>query len=794
MKKILLLLLLIAGFSNAQTVNIPDANFKAKLLSANAINGIALNANNQSIVIDINGNNEIEVSEALDVASLYVSNSNISDLAGVQGFSNLKLLNCSGNYITTPLDLTSMTQLEALNIVSNNGVIPLLDLSGLSSFAFLSADNATVTTLNASGTNLINLYSLNVTNLNVSNCTSLIYIMALTDELQSINVAGCTMLSSLQVYSNYNLTSLDVSGLTNLTELICMSNNLSYLNLTGTTNLEYIDCKHNLLTNLDVSTSPAITHLDCSANLFTTLDFSNLSQLNQLNIDYNPNLESLYIKNGANETFTPYSFSSSNLIFICADEDQVAFLQTEFEYSMPNTIVTSYCSFAPGGSYNSISGHLTFDANSDGCDVSDLPKSNIRLSLLEGTNLMKQTFSNFYGNYIFYSQIGNFTVTPQIENASWFTFSPSSATIPFSTLGNTTTQNFCLAPVGVHNDIEIVIAPINAARPGFDATYQIVYRNKGNQLVSGTIYFSYEEDVLDFVSSSQTLASQSSGNLSWNYSNLMPFESRSFIVTLNVNSPTEIPAVNIGDLLDFSAVITSITPDEFTGDNSFVLNQTVVGSYDPNDKVCLEGTIVPVSKIGDYLHYTINFENTGTAAATFVVVKDIIDVTKFDINSLQIMNSSHLMTTRITGNQVEFIFENINLESNEHGNVTFKIKTKNTLVEGNTVTNKANIYFDYNAPVITNTTSTTFQILSNGDFELDNSIAIAPNPAKNNVNINCNNNVKTIELFDVQGRVLITQIVNNSQTQLDVSNYTNGIYFVKITTEKGVKIEKIIKE
>lgn len=83
MKKILLLLLLIAGFSNAQTVNIPDANFKAKLLSANAINGIALNANNQSIVIDINGNNEIEVSEALDVASLYVSNSNISDLAGV---------------------------------------------------------------------------------------------------------------------------------------------------------------------------------------------------------------------------------------------------------------------------------------------------------------------------------------------------------------------------------------------------------------------------------------------------------------------------------------------------------------------------------------------------------------------------------------------------------------------------------------------------------------------------------------------------------------------------------------
>jgi hypothetical protein len=175
-------------------------------------------------------------------------------------------------------------------------------------------------------------------------------------------------------------------------------------------------------------------------------------------------------------------------------------------------------------------------------------------------------------------------------------------------------------------------------------------------------------------------------------------------------------------------------------------------------------------------------------------VKDMIDTTKFDISTLQVLHASHPMETRIAGNKVEFIFDDINLGSNQHGNVVFKIKTKSTLVEGNTVTNNANIYFDYNFPIETNTTFTTFQTLSNGEFPIDSSVVIAPNPTKNNVNINCNNTIKSIQLFDVQGRVLMTQLANDSEFTIDIFNYTNGIYFVKVITENGTTIEKIIKE
>jgi uncharacterized repeat protein (TIGR01451 family) len=64
------------------------------------------------------------------------------------------------------------------------------------------------------------------------------------------------------------------------------------------------------------------------------------------------------------------------------------------------------------------------------------------------------------------------------------------------------------------------------------------------------------------------------------------------------------------------------------------LNQTVVGSFDPNDKTCLEGEIVSPELIGKNVHYLIRFENTGTANAENIVVTDYIDTTVFDINTL----------------------------------------------------------------------------------------------------------------------------------------------------------------
>ena len=69
-----------------------------------------------------------------------------------------------------------------------------------------------------------------------------------------------------------------------------------------------------------------------------------------------------------------------------------------------------------------------------------------------------------------------------------------------------------------------------------------------------------------------------------------------------------------------------------------------------------------------------------------------------------------------------------------------------------------------------------------------------PNPTKDIININSNYNIKSIQLLDLQGRLLETKLVNETQSSFNIANYSNGIYFVKVTSDKGTKTIKIIKE
>ena len=259
----------------------------------------------------------------------------------------------------------------------------------------------------------------------------------------------------------------------------------------------------------------------------------------------------------------------------------------------------------------------------------------------------------------------------------------------------------------------------------------------------------------------------------------------------------ESPAVNNGDILNYTATITTSNTDETPTDNTFTLDQTVVGSYDPNDKTCLQGTTITQSEVGKYVHYVIRFENTGTFPAEKIVVKDMIDLTKFDIATLVPLKGSHEFYTRIKDNKVEFIFENINLDFNDatnDGYVAFKIKTKPTLVVGNTFTNNANIYFDYNFPITTNTYTTTVAALSTQDFDFGNYFSVYPNPAKDVLNIQTKQDlsVNSVEIYNQLGQIVLA--VTNAVNTVDVANLASGTYFVKVNTDKGSANMKFVKE
>jgi len=289
---------------------------------------------------------------------------------------------------------------------------------------------------------------------------------------------------------------------------------------------------------------------------------------------------------------------------------------------------------------------------------------------------------------------------------------------------------------------------------------------------------------MDYINATQSADQVADGIVKWDFINLLPFEKREITVSLKVHRPTDTPAVNAGDKLYLSASIL---------DNIFTLENTVVGSNDPNDKTCLQGVRVHPDMISKYVDYLIRFENTGNYAAENVVVKDIIDTKRFDVSSLQITDASHKVYTRIEGNKVEFIFENIQLpfdDANNDGYIAFKIKTLPTLIVGDSLKNLADIYFDYNFPIRTNEAKSRFAIpVSTSD--LITNIKIYPNPVKDILYLDTDGVWTKAEIFDISGRIL--RAVSLEDNSIDISGLESGTYVFRLRNGEKIGRVKFVK-
>lgn len=760
----------IKDFDYSDVVDIPDDGFKNALTSTICadVNGDG----NQDSDVDTNNDFEIQISEAQAVFELSIISQPVGSIEGISSFDNITNFRLQGAGVSS-MDLSSLTQLETL-ILNLNAELTSLDVSNLFNLKSLNCgNNGQLASINfGTISNLENLVCFDNDLLSINTLSNLKYINCSGNNISTLDVSSYSNLEFLSCSSN-PISSLDVSNLTNLEELWCQFTNLSLINLDGATALREVQMTNNDLFDVDTSS---------------------LINLEILFLGNNPNLTYLNTKNGIEEQVIQIA-NNTNIEYICTDTFEAADVLSSANIAGSTSVVNSYCSFVPGGDYNTITGSIIFDNANDGCDLSDGVFPFYKINLDDGI-IVNSNFSNNAGEYNFYTQDGTFTVTPDIENSSFFNLSPTNETINFpDTDNNVEVQDFCITANGIHPDVEIALASTIPARPGFDAEYLITYRNKGNQTLSGGITLSYNAEVMDYVSSSETPAFQVGTFINWTYLDLLPFESRSIYVTLNVNSPMESPAVNIDDVLSFTVEADPIAGDEFPDDNIFNFDQTVVGSFDPNDIACMEGDVVEPSEIGNYLHYLIRFENTGNAAAENVVVKTEVDPTQFDISTLRLLSSSQDVDVRVSDNTIEFIFEGINLNaSGGHGNILLRMKTKQTLDTNDTVTKNAEIYFDYNFPIETNDANTTFATLSVSDYENDKSVSLYPNPVKNTLNIEAKNVINSVSLYDVQGRLLQTKINSSKQIKIDLSSRANGIYFIKTITDAGINVEKIVKK
>ena len=231
------------------------------------------------------------------------------------------------------------------------------------------------------------------------------------------------------------------------------------------------------------------------------------------------------------------------------------------------------------------------------------------------------------------------------------------------------------------------------------------------------------------------------------------------------------------------------------------LTSTIRCAYDPNDKLVSpdRGGEHGYLLFDEWINYTVRFQNTGNDTAFTVRIEDQLATDVVDISSFEFLQSSHECTTTIdeTG-RVTFLFENILLpdstvnEPASHGLVQFRLRTRANLSERTKLNNEAEIYFDFNPPIITNTvrntmvselpksTATRRKILAGG-------IQVYPNPASDWIILALDADLirrhpgLSASIFNTLGQqVLPPRAITGPVETLLTSHLATGIYTVRL--------------
>jgi uncharacterized repeat protein (TIGR01451 family) len=442
------------------------------------------------------------------------------------------------------------------------------------------------------------------------------------------------------------------------------------------------------------------------------------------------------------------------------------------------------------------------DLNSNG--IQDSGENNFPLG--EFHYVKNGTFSNYLYNYngnsLLYENNPANTydfdfIIDSDYSASFGTNVPSFSNISIGTSPNVVDLNFPITTLISYNDLAVNYTPLSQPTAGFNYTNRLSYTNYGSTLIDGSLTF-IKDNALSIVSTTVPVNSNPTG-FTYDFTNLLPFETRTIDVTMSVPS---IPTVSIGQLVTNSVSISTPLTELTTTNNSSSSTHIIFASYDPNDITESHGEkiVYPTFDPDEYLNYTIRFENTGTTYAQDISITDLLD-SQIDETSIHMISASHQYTLTRVDNNLTWNFNNIYLPvsvantNTGKGFLTFKAKLKPGFALGDVIPNKANIYFDTNPAIETNTFNTEFvATLSNSNFISNSDITIAPNPAKNKLYLysNQNSKINEVRIYNVLGQ-LVSNYVNPSN-EIDVAGLKAGNYFINIVTDKGALNSKFIKE
>ena len=228
-----------------------------------------------------------------------------------------------------------------------------------------------------------------------------------------------------------------------------------------------------------------------------------------------------------------------------------------------------------------------------------------------------------------------------------------------------------------------------------------------------------------------------------------------------------------------------------------------VGSYDPNDKQGFPigyGTARLVEP-GTDIEYLIRFQNTGTDTAFTVVVRDELSEW-LDPATIRPGASSHPYTFSFYGDRnIKFTFDdillpdsNVNLAGSQ-GFVQFRISQKANVPLQTDILNSAAIFFDFNEPVITNTTvhrvGINFVTVSSWQpFRAGLDLRVLPNPVAESALLELRGLDEVqewqVELRDATGKLVRSATANGTQWRLERGDLPAGLYLLQVRAEGSV--------
>lgn len=437
-----------------------------------------------------------------------------------------------------------------------------------------------------------------------------------------------------------------------------------------------------------------------------------------------------------------------------------------------------------------IGGRVFHDHNADGqFNGNDFGIFNTRVDLSDG----RSTFTNHSGMYWFSASPGNYSVSVA-QPAQWsLTSTGNLGAIVSSPNGSAMERNFGMQPNTALNEFNAFVTsgPITCSQT---IPYFLYATNTGNQMRD--LRMTFQLDAISSFNSADPMPTSINGNtLIWDFAAVQPSHIRQVEVRVNTAS-----ASYLGTLMNDVVTAEARQNGQVLFTTTYAYHPMLMCAYDPNDKQVLPtGTgNQHVTPMETTLDYTVRFMNTGNLPATDVVIVDQLDA-NLDPSTLHIVGSSHAVHVVLEANGiVRFEHMGINLPDSgsnyvgSQGYVRFTIRPLSALPEGTVVENTAEIYFDNNPAIVTNTVFNTFAdgATAVNDFEVDGeaTISVRPNPAFDMATIHIGSAFigrVTIDVYNEAGQKVIRLVRLSNTLILHREDMPAGVYYLHATDEVG---------